>query len=250
MHALLVAWDGRTFDEHTWPKAGAFPMLPFANRLPRAGLCIAGQTVRPRPGPNGTAMHGFAHRRAWSVTDACPDKAVLAFVHRAGDEAWPWAWSATQEVCLGDAGLHVSIRVRNDSPGPMPLTIGWHPYHPLPCGETSVDLSHDAACRFDLDEEGRAQGNALPPAFDLEGGETAAFAPWGGRLHLRIPDIGTIRVNAKAADALVLHRPAGGGDYLCAEPVTSLPGAMTLLESGAERRLDWSCSFEPEAGVA
>ena len=40
---LLVGWDGRPFDEHHWPKAGAFPMLPFANRLPRDGFRFRGR---------------------------------------------------------------------------------------------------------------------------------------------------------------------------------------------------------------
>lgn len=242
--ALLVDWDRSPFDEHAWPKAGSFPMIPFAVRLPRSGVCIEGRMVRPTPGPDGIAMHGLAHRRPWAVVDATVNHAVLALQHCQGEEAWPWDWSATQEISVGGDGMRVGIRVRNDSTDAMPLNIGWHPYHPLDRGVAADDLWHDATSPVELDHEGTAVESSTARAFDLLKGGTVPYAAWGGHLRLRASDVGTIVVRTSASLAVVLHRPANGAGYFCAEPLTSLPGHLTLLAPGAERSLEWCCSFE------
>src|SRR3954462_7314058 len=102
--SLLVPWDGQDFDEHHWPKAGAFPMLPFANRLPREGFRFGGQQVSPEAGPGGFAQHGCAHRRAWQVAEHADRHAELRLEHGAS-VSWPWSWSARQEVRLDEDGI-------------------------------------------------------------------------------------------------------------------------------------------------
>ena len=245
---LLVEWDGQGFPEHDWPKAGAFPMVPFANRLAPEGLEFGGRSVRPLAGPAGFAVHGIAHRRAWSLLERSTDRAVLGIEQAPGGEGWPWAWRATQEIRLDEQGIEVAVTVANESAEAMPLTIGWHPYLATHRGAQAADLWHDAAARFELDERGAASGEPRAASFGMRPGETAAFAPWPGHLSLRLRGDGLVRVTCQAGGALVLHRPAIG-EYLCAEPVTSVPGQITALPAGAQRTLVWRCAYEPAAAA-
>ena len=172
--------------------------------------------------------------------------------HEGGDAGWPWAWSAEQRVVLGDDGLTVTIGVTSDSAEAMPLVVGWHPYHPADRGIAAGDLQFAAAARRELDEEGGAEDSDRRSSFAMRRGETAAFAGWDGQLRLRA-DPGAIVVGCEGAAHLVLHRPSSG-DYVCAEPVTGLPGHLGRvvgssrpgeLQPGETQRLRWSCGFEP-----
>ncbi|MDB5947513.1 MAG: hypothetical protein JWQ33_2539 [Ramlibacter sp.] len=248
-HPLLVEWTGAEFDEHAWPKAGAFAMLPFANRLPREGFRFGGRMVRPEPGPAGFALHGIAHRRPWDVVLSTPSRVVMRYAHDGADSGWPWAWSATQEVRLAESGMTVTISVRNESCEPMPLAMGWHPYHAVPADIAPGGLRFDAGARRDIDTNGRAQGPEIEPVFLMRRGETAAFEGWTGGLQLRGPCGGTIAIGSEGAGELVLHRPATG-DYLCAEPVGALPGHLAgalPLQPAETRRLSWTCDYQAAA---
>jgi aldose 1-epimerase len=245
---LLVPWDGRPFDEHGWPKAGAFPMLPFANRLPAEGFRWRDRLVQPPPAPGGAVQHGVAHRRPWRVTDAAADRVRMQLAQES-TPGWPWAWSADLVIALAEPGMTVSLGVRNSSAEAMPLGMGWHPYHPTHPGISVRDLAFDAQARHDLDGAGRAGGAAPEPTFAVRPGETAAFSAWSGRAELRRPDRGTIVVACTGARHLVLHRPAAG-DYVCIEPVTLLPGYLGqdargegVVEPGATRLLSWTCGL-------
>ena len=246
---LLVPWDGAPFDEHGWPKAGAFPMLPFANRLPARGFRFGERDVRPEAAPNGLVQHGVAHRRPWRLVAVSPDRATLRFDADA-TAGWPWAWSADLVMSLGTSGLTVRMSVRNRSREAMPLGMGWHPYHATPPGLLAHDLSFDAAARHELDAEGKAARADAAPAFGMQPGETAAFSVWAGYARLRSAG-GRIAVSCAGARHLVLHRPAGA-DYLCIEPVTVLPGRLGedaawrgpgVLGPGQARQLSWTCGF-------
>ena len=243
---LLQAWDGAAFAEHVWPKAGAFPMLPFANRIPAAGFRFRNKLVQPEPGPSGIAQHGIAHRRPWRLMNVSAARACMQLeVHPTSD--WPWAWSAELDVSLGSTGMCVVMRVCNAATEPMPLSMGWHPYHPTDVHTRSFDLIFDAVARHDLDAEAKATLHTSSPIFDLTPGETAAFSGWDGKSSLRVHGKGSIEVACTGSPHLVLHRPMTG-EYLCIEPVTALPGwlgeeAASLLEPGSARQLSWTCGF-------
>jgi aldose 1-epimerase len=243
---LIVPCGSEPFEEHHWPKAGAFPMLPFANRLPAGGFRFGGRTIRPDAGPDGFAVHGFAHRRPWTLVHGSPTRAVLSLTHP-GDPAWPWAWSARQEVLLGPEGVQVLLAITNESAEPMPVGMGWHPYHPAAVTIEAQDLVFIAATRRALDEEGRARAIGSAPIFRMERGETSAFDGWDGRARVRGPGRNAIAVKCEGASRLVLHRPARG-EYLCVEPVTTLPGHLAsagseVLAIGQTRSITWACGL-------
>jgi aldose 1-epimerase len=247
---LLVPWNGGDFDEHAWPKAGAFPMLPFSNRLPAAGFRFGDRVFRPEPGPTGFALHGFAHRRKWDLVQASADRALLRCAHDGQSEGWPWAWSAQQEVLLAPHGITVTLMLTNESGEPMPAGPGWHPYHPVGSGVAGGDLQFEAGARRDLDAQGTVVAAEREPTFAVHRGDTAAFSAWTGALRLRGGD-GVVSVRSGGAPHLVLHRPRDAG-YLCAEPVALLPGQLGavhdgdgVLLPGDTQRLSWACGFEP-----
>lgn len=250
---LLVEWDGQAFNEHDWPKAGAFPMLPFANRLPREGFVFRGTLVRPEPGPAGFALHGSAHRRAWSVVESTSQRAVMRCTHDGGDAGWPWPWVAEQVVELGQRGMTVTLSIKNEASEPMPLAMGWHPYHPADPDMAGECLEFTARARHELDENGCAGSQIEKPSFTVQPGETAAFSEWIGSARLHFPAKGCIAVSCTGASGLVLHRPVRG-NYFCAEPVTLLPGRLGektesdgsgVLHAGRVRRFTWTCGFAP-----
>jgi aldose 1-epimerase len=249
---LLVELEQPSFDEHDWPKAGAFPMLPFTNRLPREGFRFNGCVFRPEPSPAGFAMHGFGHRRTLSVVELSRGRALMRLAYDGADAGWPWAWSGQQEVELSEYGMTLTVSVRNESAKVMPLAMGWHPYHPVGSDAAREDLRFVAVARRELDGQGSADGRDGAPSFAMRRGETAAFTQWTGQLRLRVPG-GVIAVECKGVRFLVLHRPHSG-DYICAEPITSLPGQLGMasaplspgvVEPGETQQFSWRCGFEP-----
>ncbi len=243
---LIVPWDGQPFDPHAWPKAGAFPMLPFANRLPAQGFVYVGRRVQPQASAPGHVLHGLAHRAAWVVREAGADSLTLEWAH-APDAQWPWALRAHQTFQIGAQGLSLHLRVCNEDDVNMPLVMGWHPYHPLHDGAQLV-----AQARHALDEQGRA-GAASPADAGLGAapspGDTLAFSGWDGFVRLPQGDAGAIITRSRGAYCLVLHT-AHNGRYLCVEPVTQLPGhlvdapAPDILAPGETAHLKWSCAWQ------
>lgn len=245
-HDLLVPLEDTAFDEHQWPKAGAFPMLPFANRLPAEGFWFQGRQVKPPPGPQGHAMHGFMHRRPWQVVAVSQESAELQCEHAGETDAWPWAFLASQRVSLGPAGLSVRLTLTNLSGQPMPMGMGWHPYHPTRPDATAEALAFRARHRRALDAQGRACEAVGAAVFGMAHGETAAFGGWDGKARMNTSCGLGVHVQTEGWDSLVLHR-SPGGDYLCLEPVTTCPGWLgrpgsPVLAAGASRSATWQAS--------
>ncbi len=254
--ALLVPWDEKPFEPDAWPKAGAFPMIPFANRLPPDGIFFDGKQVSPLHGPNGFAQHGLAHRREWQLRESGEDFALLQLEHRT-DSNWPWNFTATQSFRLSAQGLLLTISVLNNSPETMPLSIGWHPYHPIESNVAAESLKLKASFRHELDLEGRALETTASPTFQMSAGETAAFSGWNGSVLLSSGGDGNIVISCESTTQLVLHAMPEAG-YLCVEPVSLLPGHLSQglhksgitptsnasLQSGASMSLTWHCAWQ------
>lgn len=245
---LLVDLREASFPALQWPKAGAFPMLPYANRMPVDGIRVGERVVRPVDAPGG-GQHGFGHRSAWEVA-ACSDHHVE--MHLAADACsseWPWPLSACQRLTLSCSGLRVEIEVRNEGSEPMPLAMGWHPYVAMASSPSPAMVSFVARSRFEIDAVGRAvPSDRAAPSFGMERGETAAFGGWTGPVQVQAHGGLQVTLFSEGADCLVLHRPHAG-DYLCVEPVTELPGCVGqpgpdrkwLVLPGETRRMAVTC---------
>lgn len=253
--SLVVPWDGQPFARHAWPKAGAFPMLPFANRLPPQGFTFRGRAVQPQPDPQGLVLHGLAHRDSWTVAEATPGTLALRWRH-APEPQWPWAFSAEQIAHLDAQGLSLQLQVRNEDTMPMPLVLGWHPYHPTPPGVTV--RAGSLLAQHVLDALGRAGEPRPLPDSASRGpapGGTLAFSGWDGCMRLQHGSEGAIVTRSPGSTCLVLHA-AFDSSYLCVEPVTQLPGHLASAQDpaciapGDTAHLRWSCAWEPATQAA
>jgi aldose 1-epimerase len=259
---LLVPCEpAAAFDPHDWPKTGAFPMAPFSNKLEGGRFVWDGREVAlPTPPSSPHAMHGLAHRIAWTLSDATPERAVLTYRHAPGGEGWPWAFGLTMDVAVADRGVQVDLQIQNLSPQSMPAGLGWHPFHPAGGSrDTGAHLSLQATACRDAGPEGLAVltpvSTRLPrQAFEVEGlaPQSTVFEDWGGRFSLGLAEDLAVDVEAVGAAHLFCHVPQHGR-HLCLEPVTLLPGALrnydaamrashVALKPGARRAVRWSCS--------
>jgi aldose 1-epimerase len=124
------------------------PLLyPWANRIARRRFSVAGRDVviDPEATPlrldaDGLPMHGLLTAASgWQVQRHEPavDGAVLAarFDFAAHDElmvAFPFAHEVLFEATLAGATLTIATTVRAFEDGPVPISLGYHPYLRLP----------------------------------------------------------------------------------------------------------------------
>ena len=114
-HELIVPLDAATrFDPQVWPKAGAFPMAPFSNRLIGARFRWGGREIEfARPLGEANPLHGFAHRMRWRVLQSTNSAATLQHMHDGVSEGWPWPFELTMQVALDEDGAEVRLRLTN-----------------------------------------------------------------------------------------------------------------------------------------
>ena len=232
----IVPWQGHdAFEAHDWPKAGAFVMLPFTNRLAPAQFNWHDKTVTLHNGsPTGQGLHGFGHRRPWQLRQTTSHSAELALMHPASDAEWPWPFEATLTYQLSEAGLRMELSVCNTSTGVMPLSLGWHPFLPYSTarpqdqGDYLVHAQRQHA--IGLDGLGLAVASVEPlpmQAFALptEQAGTTAFEHYIGTVQVPLTAQWRLAMTSQHAAHLLVHTPPGL-KHLCVEPISALPGAL------------------------
>lgn len=117
-----VGLDDHRRTPHAW---GAFPMVPWCNRVPDGRIVFGDEVVEVptdqvddgRP----SAIHGLAADRPWRQAGEGAFEIV-------GGGELPWRWSARQEVAVAGAALRWTMAVRNDGDRPLPAGGGLHPW--------------------------------------------------------------------------------------------------------------------------
>lgn len=208
--------------------SGAFVMAPWANRLDRGLLPVAGIEYRLpiNHAKDDTAIHGLARDRPWAVLGATASRAVLGQEFDGSRFGLPWRYSARMEFNVGEAGAEIALRISNAAPLPFPFGLGWHPFFARPPG---TRLSFRAGTLLARDARGLPV--AEHPTNGVDGGEDAFegldthFAGWDGKAAIGRPDL---RLSLAASGAwaanLQVFAPAGG-NVLCVEPVSHVPDA-------------------------
>ena len=233
---------------------GNFPLVPFVNRI--RGGCFAFRerkiALKPNMPGDPSPLHGQGWLNPWSVESASSDRAVLSFVHRAGE--WPWDYEARQEFALDEQGLSLGLTCRNLSDEPMPCGLGQHPY--FECGPaTRIDTEVGHAWTIDEDvlpvEKVPATGRFnLADRHVCGQGLDHGFGGWSGRARMTDPGWPfDLELSSPNAGFFQLYSPAQGGIFV-AEPVSHANAAlnapeeawaelgMRVLEPGVEMRLD------------
>ncbi|MGG7581978.1 hypothetical protein [Rhizobium sp. Nf11,1] len=222
---VLVPMDEHPYDEHDWPKAGAFPLFPYHGRLKNAAVVTEQQSFQLRGNPyrGGDAMHGPAQRRPWRIDSHSSCTLSISLEYEA-DEEWPYDFKAHQHFSISDRCLDVGLSLVNTSDRPSPGGIGWHPYFAIASG---VPLSCDAQQCWTLPPAGSGDSPAATPLESTSFGvdpQSKQLSNWSRASFLT--SMGLVSLFRKSAlEYLVLHRTA---TYACLEPVSHLSGAFSL----------------------
>jgi aldose 1-epimerase len=112
---------------------GAYPLVPFSNRIDRGVFTFDGLRTELPATAGGHAIHGVGWKRPWHVIERSDHAATIGLDH-APDELWPYAFHAEQQIALGETGLTWAMRVTNRHDDPAPAGLGFHPYFPTGTG--------------------------------------------------------------------------------------------------------------------
>ncbi|WP_175484720.1 aldose 1-epimerase [Palleronia marisminoris] len=211
-----------------WPKAGAFPLFPFHNRLRGGAILIGDRRIRLRPNTaNGEdVMHGPAHRRPWSVSDKGPDFIEMTLDYRP-DADWPFAFQAVQRLTLRKTDITVALFLRNTGETLMPGGMGWHTYlKPPPDGLVRIEACSEWVMNGPGGLPSRARYKESGTDRIVESDTVQHLSDWT-QAGTRIGDGARLAITADCGLAhLVVHRKPG---YLCLEPVSHVAGALATL---------------------
>lgn len=247
---ILVPLRDASFSPSNWPKAGAFPLFPFHNRLRNAAFNYGGHVVQLKPNAaNGTdTMHGPAHRRPWQVTGKGSSFITMNLAYQPDDE-WPFHFTATQHFELHEDQLTITLKLTNTDDATMPAGLGWHPYfQPSRDGKviTNATTRWEQNDTTKCPEEFERSSSTDDSLLKLD--STVHYANWTNA-SARIGDGAAISLSAdKALSHLVLHRK---NEYLCIEPTSHAAGAFaTLPEPPTETGIRMLAPGETMTGTA
>ena len=174
---LLVApYDpDQTLREPT--RWGAFPMVPWPNRIARAQFPFDGKTYHVPANSDANAIHGVGFDRPWRIEAADDRSAVLSLDF---DDRWPFGGGARHTVRLLDDGVALTLEVFAGDRA-FPAGAGWHPWF-------RRDVSDDAPVSVRVDADEIYELAAMIP--------TGALVPVAGETDLRSqPDLGDRRLD-------------------------------------------------------
>lgn len=214
---------------------GAFPLVPFCNRIAYGRFTWEGVTYQldRNFGDHPHTIHGVGWQRQWQVTNASETDAELELEHTAtGEQArhWPFPFHASLRYSLDFGRLTVTLSVENRHSAPAPLGIGLHPYFPRRQGAT---------LQFKAGGVWMNGKNALPSQYGKIPGEwdhtkpvvigrlrlDNCFTGWNRRASITHVAEG-ISIEADAAFRHVQVYTPAGRDYFCVEPVSHVPDAL------------------------
>ena len=222
---LLLPIQTDEFDPLAWPKGGAYPLVPYSNRLRNAQLTFAGRTydLPAHPAALPHSLHGIAHTLPWRVEQY--DENSLTLVCQYSGEHWPWPFTARQHFRLEEGGLLIELQLTNDGASAMPAGLGLHPYFARRPG---MRISVEAGLRWPLDEDYLPTGisHPLPEGLRFDSATTQQemahyLSQWSGCLQIDYPQ-GSLRMTAGEVLSHFIVFAPGGAPYVCLEPVSHL----------------------------
>jgi aldose 1-epimerase len=231
---LLRPWD-RTPSVR---RSACYPLVPYSNRIANARFCVEGEqyTLARNFGEHPHSIHGLGWQRAWQVIEHSERSCLLRLSHdpdRDGGEHWPFAFEAEQRLSLDEQGLSLSLGLRNDSRGPQPGGLGWHPYFSRHAG---IALAFEADAVWLSGDDGLPGERVLVPLdwqFSqrrLVGhvGLDNCFEGWKRQAHVQWPEqgIGLELIAEQGLDYLVVFTPPEPLDFIAVEPVSHLNNAI------------------------
>jgi aldose 1-epimerase len=234
-------------------QSASYPLIPFSNRLAHAQLVWNGTShplVKNFEGEQH-AIHGLGWQRQWQVLEQADDFCMLSLEHD-GKGAWPFAFDASQTFRLHGNTLELTMSITNQSPGPAPVGLGWHPYFSKrPGAHLSFSASSIWAMGNDKIPTGQSAHTGLNQSvqsLDVDN----CFSGWNGRAVLQ--DEALRCEIASDVQHLVVFTNSQK-DFVAIEPVSHANNAMNagnskeseargvrILESGQSWQISMSIS--------
>ncbi|CAB3933775.1 aldose 1-epimerase [Achromobacter insolitus] len=232
-HDWIVPLAATQWPAGQWPRAGSYPLAPYANRIRDGVFAFNGvrhalQSVPGRP----HAIHGAGLHQAWRVRSHGADSVDLVLDQPAGVLGWPWAFECVQRYRLDARGLSVALGITNLGDTPMPFGLGLHPYF------TAEGVTLHARREWPADADGLPAGSKAVHVRELRrsaSGCDTYLSQWEGRATLHWPDGHQLALHADPAFAHLVVYTAGGSEFLCVEPVTNVADAFNLAAAGDAR---------------
>lgn len=224
---ILVPMDQASFEPEFWPKAGAYPLIPFHNRVRDGRFSWKGAHYQlPLHPSEPHALHGFGSRRAWTAKDVQESSATLELQHEA-DTYWPWSLCAQQHIVLEADGLALKLSVTNLSDSVMPAGLGWHPYF-----VKAREIEDDAELSWSIGEDMIPTGESTR---DRTCGATQYLSNWRKVIVTLLNGMRLAMTSGPLLSHLVIHDVAP--EYSCVEPTSHLANALSAVPEHAGDRL-------------
>jgi aldose 1-epimerase len=230
---VLVPIDCDGFDPMNWPRAGAYPLMPYSNRLRNAQLSFDGRVHRlpAHPAAAPHTLHGVSHTQAWEVVSADADHVLIACDYEG--EHWPWPFRAEQHFALFGNRLRITLSLTNNSQQFMPGGLGWHPYFQRHSG-MSARYQVDREWAIDSDYLVTGEHHDQARNLILEADDPRPIAQyqsrWNGHLQLAYGS-GQLDLHASAPLSHFVAFAPANAEYLCLEPVSHLADAFNQPRS-------------------
>jgi aldose 1-epimerase len=227
----LSAWPDQ---DRQWAKAGAYPLIPYSNRIFNGRLRFgeATVTVASHPDASPHSLHGHAHLLPWEDSSAGENAATLRVVSEPGPD-WPWRFEAWQRFELRPQGLRLELGLLNLDTTTFPAGLGWHPYIRW---QPEYQLRHDAKYWWPHDKDYFPKGQRveLNGSDPLQSEPTAYLDEWS-KVEVERPGQPTLELTAGGSlNQLVVHFPLSR-PYGCIEPVSHLTDAFNRAALGWEK---------------
>jgi aldose 1-epimerase len=225
---ILTPIQARSFDPLDWPRAGAYPLLPYSNRLREARLNHDGivHALPAHPSAAPHTLHGVSHTRIWHVVEHSATHALLACDYHG--EHWPWPVRFEQCYALDGQHLRLAMSVTNHGDTSMPAGLGLHPYFQRHRGmRARFFVGKDWQIDSEYMPTGIVAPNSQAVELDAEATEQMAVygSEWDGRLEVQYPNGDLLLSTDAPLTHLVAFAPTGA-PYLCLEPVSHLADAF------------------------
>lgn len=221
---ILVSTAPQSFNTLNWPRAGAYPLVPYHNRIEGGEIAIGEERIRlpSHPAASPHTLHGPGHTKPWELLEHSESRLVMRLKYQA-DEHWPWAFEAFQEFSLKRNVLTLGLSLQNLDERPMPAGIGWHPYF-----ASTDNVLADAKFRWPHGDDYLPMGHRV----SVTNRKSTKYLPtqylqdWT-EAEIRNADGFTSNLTASAPFmGLVIHR--GDQAHICVEPVTHIANAWNL----------------------
>lgn len=230
------SWRGMDILRPTPPDAttvrqmASFPLVPYANRIGSARL-PGHAPLRLNFLPEPHSLHGFGWQRPWQVSAASANTARLQLIH-AKDQDWPFDCVCTLDIMLDMESLHLRLTLRNTDLRDMPAGLGFHPFFPL---DADTRLTARWEGMWETENQLPVRHVAVPAAAQKALANWQVdhcFTDWNGSAVLDYASHRVVLAAGGQCPNLQCYRPGDGRPFIALEPVSHIPNAHQLAESG------------------